>query len=412
MSEPLLLDLASAAHKASAHEVYARLRVDTPICRIKLARGQTAWLVTRYDDVSRMLKDDRLAKDPANALTPEMLAKQPRIPGFLTPLTRNMLGMDDPDHARLKRLVQAGFTPKRMDQLAGRTEEIVEKLIHGFKRERSFDLVSAFALPLPVTVISELLGVPEADQARFAHWSQILLSAPTDSWRIVLSLPGMVFFIRYLRKLIAMKRRQPADDLVSMLVELEADGDRLSGEELQAMIAILLSAGHETTTNLIGNGMLALLRNPRQREQLASQPELAAKAVEELLRYDGPVEATTFRYARSDIEIAGTRIGRGDIVLGSVASANRDERQFTNPDILDFERTPNRHLTFGEGGHYCVGAALARMEGRVAFNALLRHFPDIGLAAPDEDLRWRASPVLRGLDKLVLAARHRTAAPT
>jgi cytochrome P450 len=157
--------------------------------------------------------------------------------------------------------------------------------------------------------------------------------------------------------------------------------------------------------------MLALMRNPRQREQLASQPELAAEAVEELLRYDGPVEATTFRYARSDIEIAGTRIGRGDIVLGSVASANRDERQFTNPDILDLERTPNRHLTFGEGGHYCVGAALARMEGRVAFNALLRHFPDIGLAMPDENLRWRASPVLRGLDKLVLAARHRGAAP-
>lgn len=412
MSEPLLLDLASAAHKASAHEVYARLRLDTPICRIKLARGQTAWLVTRYDDVSRMLKDDRLAKDPANALTPEVLAKQPRIPSFLTPLTRNMLGMDDPDHARLKRLVQAGFTPKRMDQLAGRTEEIAERLIRSFKGERTFDLISVFALPLPVTVISELLGVPATDQARFARWSQILLSAPADSWRIILSLPGMISFVRYLRKLIAMKRCKPADDLVSTLVALEADGDRLSGEELQAMIAILLSAGHETTTNLIGNGMLALIRNPRQREELVSQPELAAEAVEELLRYDGPVEATTFRYARSDIEVAGTRIGRGDIVLGSVASANRDERQFTNPDILDLKRTPNRHLTFGEGGHYCVGAALARMEGRVAFNALLRHFPDVGLAMPDENLRWRASPVLRGLDKLVLAARHRGAAST
>lgn len=402
MSEPLLLDLASVAHKATAHAAYARLRVNAPICRVKLGRGQTAWLVTRYDDVSRLLKDDRLAKDPANALTPEMLARQPRIPGCLAPLTRNMLGMDDPDHARLKRLVQAGFTPKRMDQLAARTEEIAERLIHGFRGQRTFDLVSAFALPLPVTIISELLGVPMADQARFARWSQILLSAPADSWRIILSLPGMISFVRYLRKLIAMKRREPADDLVSTLVALEADGDRLSGEELQAMIAILLSAGHETTTNLIGNGILALLRNSAQREQLASQPTLAEQAVEELLRYDGPAETSTPRYARSDMAIAGAPVARGDIVLGSIASANRDERQFKDPDILDLERTPNRHLTFGEGGHYCVGAALARMEGRVAFNALLRHSPHLKLAMPEEDLRWRASPVLRGLDKLVL----------
>jgi cytochrome P450 len=403
MPEPMLIDLSSAPHKAAAHDVYARLRVESPICRIKLSTGQTAWLVTRYEDVSRLLKDERLAKDPANALTPEMLAKQPGIPKFLEPLTRNMLGMDDPDHARLKKLVQAGFTPKRMQQLAGRTEEIAERLIHGFKGKGSFDLVSAFALPLPVTVISELLGVPAADQARFARWSQILLSAQAGSWRVIFSLPGMVFFMRYLHKLIAMKQKEPADDLVSALVALEADGERLSGEELQAMIAILLSAGHETTTNLIGNGMLALLKNPLQREQLASQPEQAASAVEELLRYDGPVEATTFRYARSDIDIAGTRVGRGDIVLGSVASANRDERQFVNPHNLDLERAPNRHLSFGEGGHYCVGAALARMEGRVAFNALLRHFPNLTLNMPEADLRWRPSPVLRGLEKLFMA---------
>jgi cytochrome P450 len=362
MSQSTPIELASASHKAAAHSIYAWLRTDTPVCRINLSRRQTGWLLTRYEDVSILLKDDRFAKDPANALTSDMLAKQPRIPGFLAPLTRNMLGMDDPDHARLKKLVQAGFTPKRMEQLVGRTEEIAERLIHGFKGKGKFDLISAFALPLPVTVISELLGVPEADQARFAHWSQILLSAPTDSWRIILALPGMVSFIRYLRKLIAMKRREPADDLVSSLVALEAGGDRLSGEELQAMIAILLSAGHETTTNLIGNGILALLRHPGQREQLRSQPALAPQAVEELLRYDGPVEASTLRFARSDIEIAGQPVARGDIVLGSVLSANRDERQFTNPDALNLERMPNRHLTFGEGGHYCVGAALAFPE--------------------------------------------------
>jgi cytochrome P450 len=396
------IDLASSSHKATSHQVYAKLRIDTPICRVKLPRGQSGWLVTRYEDVSRLLKNEQLVKDTANALTPEQLAKEPKIPGFLAPLTRNMLGMDNPDHARLKRLVQAGFTPLRVEQLVGRTEEIAERLIHKLKGEQTFDLVRAFALPLPVTVISELLGVPESDQARFARWSQILLSAPVDSWRIVLALPSMIAFVRYIRHLIELKRRKPGDDLVSALVALEAGGDRLSGEELQAMIAILLSAGHETTTNLIANGTLALLRHPTQREALRSQPDLATQAVEELLRYDGPVETTTPRYARADLEIAGTRIARGDLVLGSLASANRDERQFVDPDRLDLERSPNRHLTFGEGVHYCVGAALARMEGRVAFNALLRHFPNMKLAKPDEELKWRPSPVLRGLEKLIL----------
>jgi cytochrome P450 len=404
MIEPEPIDLGSAAHKAAAHEVYARLRNEVPICKIKLALGQQGWLVTRYEDVSSLLKDERLVKDPANALTPDMLAKQPKIPKFLTPLTRNMLGMDDPDHARLKKLVQAGFTPKRMDRLVGRTEDIAERLIHNLKGQAKFDLIQAFALPLPVTVISELLGVPEADRAKFARWSQVLLSAPAGSWRVVLSLPGMINFVRYLRKLIAMKRAKPVDDLVSALVAIEADGDRLSGEELQAMIAILLSAGHETTTNLIGNGTLALMRDPRARERLAAEPDVASRAVEELLRYDGPVEATTFRYARTDIELAGAKIGRGDIVLGAVLSANRDDRQFAAPQTLDFDRKVNRHLSFGEGGHYCVGAALARMEGRVAFNALLRHCPGLKLAMPEAELRWRPSPVLRGLERLVLSA--------
>lgn len=254
-------------------------------------------------------------------------------------------------------------------------------------------------------MISELLGVPEADRAKFARWSQVLLSAPAGSWRVVLSLPGMINFVRYLRKLIAMKRVKPMDDLVSALVAIEADGDRLSGEELQAMIAILLSAGHETTTNLIGNGTLALLRDPRAREKLATEPDIASRAVEELLRYDGPVEATTYRYARTDIVLTGTSIARGDIVLGGVASANRDEQHFSAPDRLDFDRKSNRHLSFGEGGHYCVGAALARMEGRVAFNALLRQFPGMKLDMPEADLQWRPSPVLRGLDKLILSAR-------
>jgi cytochrome P450 len=401
VSEPI--DLACMAHKASAHKIYAALRLQKPVCRIKLPGGQTGWLLTRYDDVSKLLKDDRFVKDPANALTAPELAKLPKIPSFLAPLTRNMLGMDDPDHARLKKLVQAGFTPRRMDMLVSRTEDIAERLIAGFKGKAQFDLIGDFALPLPVTVISEMLGVPEADRSKFARWSQVLLNAPAASWRIAFALPSMLLFVRYLRTLIAMKRKKPADDLVSALVAHEADGQQLNGEELQAMIAILLSAGHETTTNLIGNGTLALLKTPQAMEQLASAPALAGNAVEELLRYDGPVEASTFRYARSNLDIAGQPIARGDVVLGSIASANRDDTQFIHPDQLDFHRSTNRHLTFGEGGHYCVGAALARMEGRVSFNALLRHFPGLRLAMDDSELRWRPNAILRGITRLIVA---------
>jgi cytochrome P450 len=401
LSEPV--DLTSSGFKRESRYFYAAMRRDKPAATIKLPAKQIGYLLTRYEDVSKMFKDERFAKDPANAMTPEMLAKQPKIPGFLAPLTRNMLGMDDPDHARLKRLVQVTFTPKRMELLASRTEMFAEQLVAKVKGQSRFDLIASFALPLPVTVISELLGVPEKDREKFARWSQILLAAPQDSWRVIFALPGMISFVRYLRKLIQMKRDKPADDIVSALVAQEAAGEHLNSDELQAMIAILLSAGHETTTNLIGNGTLALFQNPKAKEQLKAEPNLAASAVEELLRYDGPVEASTPRYARQDLEIEGVNIPRGAVVLGSVASANHDERQFTDPNILNFARTPNRHLTFGEGGHYCVGAALARMEGRVAFNVLLKHFPDLKLGMAETDLSWRPNAVLRGLDRLIVS---------
>jgi cytochrome P450 len=402
-TEPM--DIASAAHKAEAYNVYARLRAETPVCRVRLPIGETAWLVSRYDDVSRLLKDPRFANDPANARTPEQLARQLRPPKMLEPLMRNMLGLDDPDHARLKKLVQAGFTPRRVEALAHRTEAIAERLLDRVKDQPRFDLIADFALPLPVTVISELLGVPEPDQARFAKWSQTLLSMPVGSWKMVFSLPDVVLFLRYLRKLVAMKRQRPADDLVSTLVALEADGDRLSEDELLAMISILLSAGHETTTNLIGNGTLALLQHPAAFEQLRAEPTLMPTAIEELLRFAGPVATSTFRFAREDVEIAGTRIARGDLVLGVIASANRDDRQFADAGVINLARTPNRHLTFGEGGHYCVGAALARMEGAVAFKTLLRRLPGLKLDQPTSPLPWRPGLVLRGLERLWVRGR-------
>ena len=293
--------IASAAFKADPHPFYARLRENAPVCRVIVAGGEEAWLVSRHEDVSALLKDSRLAKDPANALTAAQMAPRRKPPALFAPLMRNMLALDDPDHARLRRLVQATFTPRRVAGLAERTQEIANALIDRLERRTSFDLIAEFAMPLPVTVISELLGVPERDRARFARWSHALIRNAMTPLSMLLSLPGMIAFVRYLRRLIAMKRAAPADDLVSALVQAEEAASRLDGDELMAMIAILLSAGHETTTNLIGNGMLALMEHPGERERLRARPALIEPAVEELLRFASPVEMSTHRYAREDI---------------------------------------------------------------------------------------------------------------
>jgi cytochrome P450 len=396
------IDLESVDHKRCAEATYERLRVSTSVCRVRLPMWNEVYLVLRYADVSAMLKDNRLAKDPANALTPEQLKRMPHPPKMFQPLTRNMLGMDDPDHARLKKLVQAGFTPRRMEKLEARTSVIANEVLDRIDGSGTFDLVADFAMPFPVTIISELLGVPKLDQAKFARWSHTLLSVNPTSWRMALALPDIWRFLRYLKYLIALKRAAPADDTVSALVQIESEGDRLSPDELMAMIAILLSAGHETTSNLIGNGTLALLQNREAFEQLKAQPDLIETTVEELLRHSGPVETSTPRYARADIEIGGHIIPKGSTVFCVIHSANRDERQFADADTLNLERSPNRHVTFGEGGHYCVGAALARMEARIAFNAMLQRWPKLQLANNAAAPEWKPGSVLRGLRRLDL----------
>jgi cytochrome P450 len=399
MIPTIAINLADPAFKADPFPVYARLRDETPICRIATSSRETAIFVSRYADVSALLKDKRFVKDPANALTPEQLAQQRRIPGFLSPLMRNILALDDPDHARLRRLVQAVFTPRRIAALEAQVVAASTSLLQALHRRSSFDLIADYALPLPVKVISDLLGIPSADQARFAHWSHALIKvgsvAPIGA---ILQMPSILSFLRYLKRLIAMKRSDPADDLVSALVAQQQE-EALSVEELMAMIAILLSAGHETTTNLIGNGMLTLMRHPTAREALLADPQLIEPAIEELLRFEGPVEMSTHRYASEDIELGGAIIPQGSTVHGIIASANRDDSQFSNPNDVNIARDTNRHLTFGEGGHYCLGASLARMEGRVAFAHLLAQFPKLSAAAPEGHLRWRPNMVLRGLER-------------
>src|ERR671910_150288 len=347
-----------------------------------------------------VLKDDTFAKDNLNAMDPEQRAKTPWVPGFLRPLERNMLDLDDSDHARLRALVSKAFTPRLLERLRGRIEALSEDLLDAMGSEA--ELVAGYALPLPATVIAELLGVPAEDQRKFHRWSSNLVSV--SSGRDMLrALPAALAFMRYLRKLIGRRRTEPRDDLITALVRAEEAGDRLSEDELLAMVFLLLVAGHETTVNLISSGTLALLEHPEQAERLRRDPSLMKPAVEELLRYTSPVEMATERYAREDAEIGGRRIPRGGLVLAVLGSANRDERHFENPDVLDLARAPNRHLAFGRGGvHHCLGAPLARMEGQIALSALLRRFPGARLAMAPESLHWRRGLFLRGLEKLPL----------
>jgi cytochrome P450 len=399
-------DLASPAFKANPYPFYARLRADAPVWRATLRDQRMAWLVTRYEDVARVLKDDTFAKDKLNAMDPEQRAKTLWVPGFLKPLERNMLDLDDPDHARLRALVSIAFTPRLIERLRGRIETLCEELLDAMERQRKpkggTDLVAGYALPLPATVIAELLGVPAEDHNRFHRWSNRLVSV--SSGRDMLrALPAALSFVRYLRNLVERRRADAEDDLITALIRAEEAGDKLSEDELLAMAFLLLVAGHETTVNLIASGTLALLEYPEQAERLRRDPSLVKPAVEELLRYTSPVEMATERYARKDTEIRDTRIPRGGLVLAVLGSANRDERHFENPDVLDLARDPNRHLAFGRGSvHHCLGAPLARMEGQIALTALLRRFPGARLAMAPESLHWRRGLYLRGLEKLPL----------
>jgi cytochrome P450 PksS len=396
------LDLASPAFKANPYPFYARLRAGDPVLPVTLPDRQTVWLVTRYDDVALVLKDERFAKDRTKALTAEQAAQQPWVPSMFRPLMRNLLDVDDPDHARLRALVQLAFTPRRVEQMRGRVQALTDRLLDAAVGRGRMDLIRNYALPVPTTIIAELLGVPVADRHKFHRWSRAIVSLDSSVWSMLLGIPPVWAFLRYVRKIVAARRADPRDDLITALVQAEQAGQHLSEDELLSMIFLLLIAGHETTVNLIGNGVLALLEHPDQLERLRHNPALLRPAVEELLRYYSPVETATERFTREEVQVAGVTIPRGSLVFAVIASANRDERQFTDPDKLDITREPNRHLSFGLGAHFCLGAALARLEGQIAISTLLRRVPRLRLASP-QPLRWRRGLVLRGLEALPVA---------
>ena len=399
-------DLYSDRFRAEAYATFAQMREEDPVlCQTGIDGETMLWFVTRHDDaVAVLLDDERFVRDPALALTPdELTAFQSGMPEGLQFIDSHMLNRDGEDHRRLRRLVTKAFTPRMVEQLHPRIQEIADELIDAVESRGEMDLVDEFAFPLPITVIAELLGIPVADRDRFRRWTNGIVTpafTPEDLARFGANANE---FVAYLRELFERRRSTPGDDLVSALLQVEEGGDTLSEEELFSMVVLLVIAGHETTVSLIGNAMLALLQHPEQREALERDPTRMSYAIEELLRYDGPVERTLNRWAATDVELGGQTIRRGEGVIVILGSADRDPSRFPNPDRLDFAREDVKHLAFGRGSHYCLGAPLARLEAEVALTTLLRRLPGLRLAMSVEELYWRPVPLFRSLASLQVA---------
>lgn len=378
------------------YTLYRRLRQDAPVREVVMPRGLKVWLVTRYADAREALASPALHKDlrPVRYLF-ERHQTRTSTGDFGSDLTAHMLNSDPPDHTRLRKLVAKAFTMRRVELLRPRVAEITGELLDGLSGD--VDLIDDFAFPLPVTVICELLGVPHDDRDDFRAWSSALVAG--DSAESVSAAAGAMS--GYLRALIDAKRAAPADDMLTALIHTQEDGDELTEVELVSMAFLLLVAGHETTVNLIGNGMLALLTNPDQLAALHADPGLLPGAVEEFLRYDSPVNHATLRYTKEAVEIGGVVIPGDEFVAVSLASANRDGDRFgADADQLDVTRAPAGHMAFGHGIHFCVGAPLARLEGQLAIGGLVERFPGMRLLADPADLTWRYSTLLRGLHRL------------
>ncbi|MFD7441340.1 cytochrome P450 [Streptomyces sp. NPDC059909] len=395
--QPVLLPYADPAFVADPFPLYRQLREDSPVRRALIAGGLEAWLVTRYEDGLAALSDPRLSSDVRDASDHRLLQQLPETER--DSMLSNMLRSDPPDHTRLRRLVSKAFTARRMAELRPRIQEITDGLLDAFVPAGRADLVADFALPLPVTVISELLGVPVEDRHEFQRWTDDMIMRGAELPDPAVVNAAWQDMRAYLTKLLETKRARPADDLLSALITARDEEQQLNEDELIAMAFLLLVAGYITTVNLIGGGIAALLAHPDQLELLRSDPELLPGAIEEFLRYDGPVSPGIARFAREDVEIAGVTVPRGATVLIASAIADRDPGRFPDPDRLDITRRDNAHLAFGHGIHYCLGAPLARLEGQVAIGTALRRLPGLALAVPPGELRWRPGG-LRGPESL------------
>lgn len=396
--------LFSEAFRADPFPLFAQLRSKGAVVALPSGSGVSSfWMVTQLEEAVQVLKNQLFTVDPSMIPLDDNQQSSPRgIGGLGGILGQSMIAVDEPDHRRLRSLVSKAFTPKYIQSLRPGIQKIADDLLDRVQEQGHMDLVNEYAFPLPINVISNMLGVPSEGQTLIREWSELFFgegATRQDPLRLMITQT----FAEYLLKIIAEKRAHPHDDLISQLVQIEEAGDRLDEGELLSMIALLIFAGHETTSNLIGNGMLMLFDYPAQMQRLRTDPSLVPAAVEEFLRYNGPALATAPRYATADVTLGGQQIRKGDTILTMLGSANRDEAQFTQPEELDIARSLNRHIAFGQGIHVCLGAPLARLEGDIAFTTLLRRFPALRLAVARDTIRWRGSFVLRGIGSLPVA---------
>jgi cytochrome P450 len=392
-AQPLRLDRMLVRDPRS---VYAGLRTEAPVQQVVMPDGVPGWLVTDHADARVLLDDRRLSKDHRRAAD---LGSGP-AGAYSLPLANHMLNLDPPDHTRLRKLVSKAFTSRAVARLRPAIERIADDLLDAMAADLAahgeVDLLDALAFPLPIAVISELLGVPHADRERLRMWSKAFTSGvPTEVLVRASDEVGA-----YLADLVAAKRAEPTEDLLSDLVQVSDEGDRLSENELVSMALLLIVAGHETTVNLIGNSVLALLRHPDQFAALRADPALLPGAIEEFLRYDGPIHIATIRFTTEPVPVGDVTIPAGEFVMISLLEANRDADRFTDPDRLDITRPAGGHLAFGHGIHYCVGAPLARLETRITLDRLLSRFDTLALAGDPTELQWRGSLLIHGLRNL------------
>jgi cytochrome P450 len=384
---------ATAAFKANPYSFYQELRTHAPVTQTQLPDGTVVYVVSRYEDVLAGLKDERLIKNIHNA-RPDANAGIARMMN-----DASMLKADPPQHTRLRALAHAAFTPKFVQQLRPRIQEIADQLVDAVQDQAGMDLISDFAFPLPITVICEMLGVPASDAHFFRTWSGALIASGALSSETPRVIPEAIELLHYLSALIAERRAAPQADLISALTQANEHGDRLNEVELVGTTVLLLVAGHETTVNLIGNGMFALLQRPDDWERLRQDPTLVQSAVEEVLRLVNPVQLVN-RYAAEEVIIAGVAVPKGSHLLLLHAAADHDPDVFVQPEQVNVGRAATRHVAFGQGIHYCLGAPLARLEGDIALTTLLTRLPNLRLAIAPEEVIWRPAIELRGLQSL------------
>jgi cytochrome P450 len=397
------INLTSSAFKENPYSVFTQMRSNAPIQKITMPGGYETWFITSYAVADNALRNPHFVKDISNVLSPAELEERfPNRQGSQM-FSHHMLSFDPPSHTRLRSLVNLTFTPRLVEHWRTRIQAITDELLDAIQDQKEVDLLETFAFPLPIIVISEMLGVSSADRNQFRIWSNMILDATGNPAAFSDLREELGKFHAYVRNLVEEKRQHPAEDLLSQLIATETSGDKLSEGELVSMVFLLIVAGHETTVNLIGNGVLALLSNPSQLEKLKQDPTLIKTAIEEFLRYRSPVMTSTTRWAREDITFEGQQIKRGEQVLAILAAANHDPNVFDDPEELDISRPENRHLAFGKGIHYCLGAPLARLEGQIAITTLLKRQPNIHLSVDPQNLLWRPGLLILGLSNLPVA---------